>query len=132
MDTRRIGSLDVSVVGVGCNNFGNKVDEAGTRAIVDAALDAGVNFFDTADIYGKGGDSERFLGAALRGRRDHAIIATKFGHKSAGPLAGGRPETVRQAAEASLRRLGVEQIDLYQMHQPDPSVPIDETLGALR
>src|SRR5205085_4483315 len=106
-----IGSLDVSVVGVGCNNFGNKVDEAGTRAVVDAALDASVNFFDTADIYGKNGDSERFLGAALRGRRDHAIIATKFGHRNAGPLAGGRPDTVRQAAEASLQRLGTERID---------------------
>ena len=131
MDTRRIGSLDVSVVGVGCNNFGNKVDEAGTRAVVDAALDAGVTFFDTADIYAKG-DSETFLGRALRGRRDRAVIATKFGHQNAGPLAGGRPETVRRAAEGSLRRLGVLRIDLYQMHQPDPSVPIDETLGALR
>jgi aryl-alcohol dehydrogenase-like predicted oxidoreductase len=131
MDTRKIGTLDVSVVGVGCNNFGNKVDEAGTRAVVDAAVDAGVTFFDTADIYARG-DSERFLGRALRGRRDRAIVATKFGHKNAGPLAGGRPETVRRAAEESLRRLDVERIDLYQMHQPDPTVPIDETLGALR
>jgi len=131
MDTRRIGSLDVSVVGVGCNNFGTRIDADATRAVVDAALDAGVDFFDTADIYGDG-KSEEFLGRALRGRRDRAVVATKFGHKNAGPLAGGRPETVRQAAEASLRRLGVERIDLYQMHQPDPSVPIDETLGALR
>jgi aryl-alcohol dehydrogenase-like predicted oxidoreductase len=117
-------------VGVGCNNFGNKVDAAGTAAVVHAALDAGVDFFDTADIYGAG-RSEEFLGRALRGRRDQAVIATKFGHKNAGELAGGRPEVVRRAAEASLRRLGVERIDLYQMHQPDPSVPIDETLGAL-
>jgi aryl-alcohol dehydrogenase-like predicted oxidoreductase len=134
MDTRRIGSLDVSVVGVGCNNFGTRIDADATRAVVDAALDAGVSFFDTADIYGDG-KSEEFLGhalRALRGRRDRAIVATKFGHKNAGPLAGGRPEIVRRAAEASLRRLGVERIDLYQMHQPDPSVPIDETLGALR
>src|SRR5690349_11668791 len=131
MDTRTIGTLAVSVVGVGCNNFGTRIDADATRAVVDAALDAGVDFFDTADIYGDG-KSEEFLGRALRGRRDRAVVATKFGHKNAGPLAGGRPETVRQAAEASLRRLGVERIDLYQMHQPDPSVPIDETLGALR
>src|SRR5689334_11698430 len=131
MDTRKIGTLDVSVVGVGCNNFGNKVDEARTRAVVDAALDAGVTFFDTADIYARG-DSETFLGRALRGRRDRAVVATKFGHRNAGHLAGGRPETVRRAAADSLRRLAVDRIDLYQMHQPDPDVPIDETLGALR
>jgi aryl-alcohol dehydrogenase-like predicted oxidoreductase len=131
MDRRPIGSLSVSVVGVGCNNFGTRVDADATAAVVRAALDAGVDFFDTADIYGDG-RSEEFLGRALRGRRAEAVIATKFGHRNAGPLTGGRPETVRQSAEASLRRLGVERIDLYQMHQPDPSVPIDETLGALR
>jgi aryl-alcohol dehydrogenase-like predicted oxidoreductase len=131
MDTRTIGTLHVSAVGVGCNNFGTRIDADATRAVVDAALDAGVTFFDTADIYGRG-ESEALLGRALRGRRDRAVVATKFGHRNAGPLAGGRPETVRRAAEDSLRRLGTERIDLYQMHQPDPSVPIDETLGALR
>ncbi|MBV9880756.1 MAG: aldo/keto reductase [Gemmatirosa sp.] len=130
MDSRRIGPLDVSVVGVGCNNFGARLDAAGTAAVVEAALDAGITLFDTADIYG-GGESETFLGRALKGRRTAAIIATKFGHRSAGALAGGRPEIVRRAAEASLRRLGVDCIDLYQLHQPDPDVPIAETLGAL-
>lgn len=131
MDTRRIGSLDVTVVGLGCNNFGGRLDEAATEKVVLATLDAGINFFDTADIYG-GTKSEEFLGRALRQRRDEAIVATKFGIKLDDQHPGGaRPEYIRQAAEDSLRRLGMDHIDLYQIHRPDPDVPIADTLGAL-
>jgi len=98
--------------------------------VVSAAIDAGINFFDTADIYG-GGQSEEYLGRALKGRRDRVLIATKFGMKLAEGKEGGKPAYVRQAAEDSLRRLGTDHIDLYQMHQPDPSTPIADTLGAL-
>ncbi len=130
MDTRRIGSLEVSVVGIGCNNFGSRLDAQGTAAVVDAALDAGINLFDTADVYGKT-QSEVFLGQALRGRRDRAIIATKFGHAVAEDKKGARPQYVRQAADASLQRLGIDTIDLYQLHTPDPQTPIGDTLAAL-
>ncbi len=118
-------------MGLGCNNFGTRLDEAGTREVVAAALDAGIDFFDTANSYG-GGESETFLGRALRGRRGEAVVATKFGSGSRGMPAGARPDTVRESADASLRRLGMERIDLYQLHKPDPAVPIAETLGALR
>lgn len=131
METRRIGSLAVTVVGVGCNNFGGRIDEAATEKVVSAALDAGINFFDTADIYG-GTKSEEFLGRALGSRRKEALIATKFGIKLDDQRPGGaRPEYIRQAAEDSLRRLGTDIIDLYQIHRPDPDVPMEETLGAL-
>ncbi len=143
METRTLGgsTLAVSVVGLGCNNLGRPgtltLEQAGTDAVVHAALDAGVTFFDTADVYGaEYGLSETRLGAALAGRRDDAIIATKFGHTTMGsPLAdlgprGGRAY-IRAAVEGSLQRLGIETIDLYQQHTPDPTVPIAETLGAL-
>jgi len=130
METRRIGSLQVSVVGLGCNNFGWRIDAVASAAAVHAALDAGINFFDTADIYGAG-QSEEFLGRALGARRGEALIATKFGMKMDEQRRGARPEYVRQAAEDSLRRLGTDRIDLYQLHQPDPDVPVAETLGAL-
>jgi len=130
MDTRHIGSLEVSVVGLGCNNFGQRVDEAGTKTVVDAAIEAGINFFDTADIYG-GTHSEVFLGRALGTRRSDVIVATKFGMQIGEQHRGARPEYVASACEASLRRLGTEYIDLYWLHQPDPDVPIAETLGAL-
>jgi aryl-alcohol dehydrogenase-like predicted oxidoreductase len=130
LETRRIGSLEVSVVGLGCNNFGWKLDEHATAAVVHAALDAGITFFDTADIYGST-QSEAFLGRALGTRRDHAVIATKFGMAVDDRRRGARPEYVRQACEDSLRRLGTDRIDLYQLHQPDPNVPIQDTLGAL-
>ena len=130
MQTRKIGSLDVSVVGLGCNNFGWSVDEAATMAIVDAALDAGVTFFDTADIYG-GTRSEEFLGRALGSRRNKVVIATKFGDKVEEGKRGAAPAYIRQAIEDSLRRLGTDRIDLYQLHRPDPAVPIEDTLGAL-
>jgi aryl-alcohol dehydrogenase-like predicted oxidoreductase len=134
MRTRRLGTSDltVTVVGLGCNNFGRRVDEDGTRAVVDAALDAGVTFFDTADIYGTG-DSETLLGRILKGRRDRVVLATKFG-KSMGDGAerrGGR-DYIRDAVDASLARLQVEQIDLYQHHEEDPDTPLDETVGAIK
>ena len=130
MEMRRIGALEVSVVGVGCNNFGWRLDEEATADVVNAALDSGINFFDTADTYG-GTKSEEFLGRALGKRRDEVVIATKFGSKIDEQRKGARPEYVKQAAEDSLRRLGTDHIDLYQLHRPDPDVPIEETLGTL-
>jgi aryl-alcohol dehydrogenase-like predicted oxidoreductase len=131
MDKRRIGSLEVSLVGIGCNNFGWRLDAAGTKTVVDSALDAEINFFDSADIYGTG-QSEQFLGAALKGKREKAIIATKFGLKMAEGMEGAKPAYVRQALDASLQRLGIETIDLYQLHRPDASTPIADTLGVLQ
>jgi len=139
MSYRRLGTsgLVVSVVGVGCNNFGRKLDADGTREVVDAALDAGITLFDTADIYGTPhGTSEQLLGAALKGRRDEVVLATKFGMDMAGlngndfGARGSRRYVVR-AVEASLRRLETDYIDLYQLHEPDPATPIEETLAAL-
>lgn len=131
MEFRTIGSLRVSAIGLGCNNFGGRLDESATARVVNAALDSGINFFDTATIYGGEGRSEVFLGKALKARRGEAIIASKFGHQVEGVDHPGSPEYVRRALDASLRRLGVDQIDLYQQHQPDPTVPVAETLGAL-
>jgi aryl-alcohol dehydrogenase-like predicted oxidoreductase len=143
MESRALGtsSLLVSVVGLGCNNFGRPgtltEQQEGTTAVVDAALDAGVTFFDTADVYGKEfGLSERMLGEALRGRRDGVVVATKFGHAAMAPaMADGAPmgsrAYIRAAVEGSLERLGIETIDLYQQHTPDPATPIEETLAAL-
>jgi aryl-alcohol dehydrogenase-like predicted oxidoreductase len=130
MENRKIGSLDVSIVGLGCNNFGWRLDYDRTVAVVDAALDAGINFLDTADIYG-GTESEEFLGRALEGRRDRVVLATKFGMKVDEQRQGAKPDYVRRACEDSLRRLRTDHIDLYQLHQPDPSTPIAETLAAL-
>ncbi len=131
METRAIGSLKVSLVGLGCNNFGMRLDEERSAAVVHAALDAGIDFFDTADVYG-GTKSEEFLGRALAGRRDEVVIATKFGSPLGGPDQGGASARwIVEAAEASLRRLGTDHVDLYQQHFPDDSVPIDETLEAL-
>lgn len=131
MQTRKIGSLEASVIGIGTNNFGGRIDEQRSRTVVDAALDAGITLFDTADIYGATA-SEEILGRALAGRRDEAIIATKFGMRIDEEHAGGaRPEYVRAALEDSLRRLGTDRVDLYILHQPDAETPIGETLGAL-
>ena len=127
---RHIGSLTVSEIGLGCNNFGMGLDVARTQAVVDAALDAGINFFDTADIYG-GAKSEEFLGRALAGRRQRVVVATKFGMPLDDQRKGARPDYVRRAVEDSLRRLSVDQVDLYQLHTPDPETPIADTLGAL-
>jgi aryl-alcohol dehydrogenase-like predicted oxidoreductase len=133
MEMRRIGSLEVSVVGIGCNQLGPTVDAKGAVAIVDAALEAGMNFFDTADEYGPEGVSEEYLGAAVRGRRDDVVIATKFGHHmNKDPLRGGASgRWIAQAVEDSLRRLGTDRIDLYQQHFPDPDVEAEETMTAL-
>ena len=130
MEKRRIASLEVSATGLGCNNFGWRIDEAAAHRVVAAALDAGINFFDTADIYDQG-HSEEFLGRALKGKRDRAVIATKFGMKMEGIGQGARPEYVRSAVESSLKRLQIDRIDLYQLHRPDPNTPIADTLGAL-
>jgi aryl-alcohol dehydrogenase-like predicted oxidoreductase len=130
VETRRIGKLEVSVIGLGCNNFGWKIDESASRRVIDAAISAGINFFDTADTYGQT-KSEEFLGRALEARRKSVIIATKFGKPVDPTRTGARPEYVHQACNDSLRRLGTDYIDLYQLHAPDPSVPIADTLGAL-
>ena len=130
MDTRRIGSLEVSVVGLGCNNFGRRLDSDSTSAVVDAALDVGITFFDTADVYG-GTKSEEYLAHALGRRREDVVIATKFGSAVDEQRRGARPEYVRRAVDDSLLWLGTDRIDLYQLHTPDPQVPIEETLGAL-
>lgn len=118
----------LSRVGLGTNNFGRRLDLHATRAVVDAALDAGVTHFDTADIYG-GGDSERFLGEILKGRRDQVFLATKFGMADGG---GGSPEYVRRAIDASLARLQTDHIDLYYYHRPDGVTPVAETVAAMQ
>jgi aryl-alcohol dehydrogenase-like predicted oxidoreductase len=129
--------LVVSVAGLGCNNFGRRVDLDGTRAVVNAALDEGITLLDTAESYGGGGRSEAFIGEVLQGRRDQVVLATKFGNRNAGMdfgaaggSKGGRSYLIR-AAEQSLRRLRTDYIDLYQLHTPDPATPIEETLTAL-
>ncbi len=127
---RAVGSLEVSLVGLGTNNFGMRCDEAQTARVIHAALDLGVTFFDTAESYGMT-QSESFIGAALAGgRRDEAVIATKFGNPMAG-VQGNDPAYVKEACEASLARLGTDRIDLYQYHHPDPSVPYADTIGAM-
>jgi len=130
VETRPIGSLAVSVVGVGCNNFGSRIDEQQSEEVIGAALDAGVNFFDTADMYGNG-KSEELLGRYLGQRRRQVIVATKFGNEMEGQGRGARPAYVKMALDASLTRLQTDYVDLYQQHVPDPDVPIAETLGAL-
>jgi aryl-alcohol dehydrogenase-like predicted oxidoreductase len=130
MEYRHIGSLKVSAVGIGCNNFGARLDQQGTQRVVDAAIDAGINFFDTADIYG-GTKSEEFLGRALGSRRSDVVVATKFGMPIDDERFGAHPDYVRRACDDSLQRLGTEYIDLYQLHAPDPKVPFAETFGAL-
>jgi aryl-alcohol dehydrogenase-like predicted oxidoreductase len=131
MKLRRLGAsgLKVSAVGIGCNNFGMRIDANQTQAVVDAAIEAGINFFDTADIYG-GSKSEEFLGKAIGKRRADVVIATKFG-MGQGERQGGSRRWIIQACEASLTRLGTDYIDLYQMHRYDPETPLDETLRAL-
>jgi aryl-alcohol dehydrogenase-like predicted oxidoreductase len=129
METRKIGSLDVSIIGLGTNNFGSRMEEAEVLAVVDTALEAGINFFDTADSYGK---SEPRLAQALGARREGVVVATKFA-SALGPdrPGGARPQYIRSAAERSLRELATDHIDLYQIHRPDPDTPIADTLAAL-
>jgi len=131
---RRLGAEgpEVSVVGLGCNNFGMRVDLEGTRAVVDAALDAGVTLLDTADVYGDKGGSESFLGEVLEGRRDRVVIATKFGGDMGdGEQARGSRAYIRKAIDASLERLRTDYVDVYQYHTPDNVTPFEETFGAL-
>lgn len=130
MQTCKVGSLQVSVVGLGCNNFGWRIDAEASAKVIDTAIESGVTFFDTADRYGKG-QSEDFLGRALGKRRDQIILATKFGMEMEKGQQGASPKYVREAVDASLRRLRTDRIDLYQLHQPDPKTPITDTLGAL-
>jgi aryl-alcohol dehydrogenase-like predicted oxidoreductase len=130
MEKRRIGALEVSIVGLGCNNFGGRLDADATAAVVHAAIDAGINLLDTADIYG-GTRSEEFMGRALAGRRDEVVLATKFGGKIDEQRRGAKAAYVRQACEDSLRRLATDRIDLYQLHMPDADTPIAETLAAM-
>ena len=140
MKTRKLGrsGLDVSSVGLGCNNFGGRVNAAETKAVVHQALDSGVTYFDTADTYGRRGGgsaglSEEYLGAALGARRKDIVLGSKFANPmdDEGKLQGGSRRYVMSAVEASLKRLKTDWIDLYQMHQADPSTPIEETLRAL-
>ena len=121
--------LRVSRVGLGCNNFGGRLGLGETRAVVDAALEAGVTFFDTAETYGDGGGSERLLGEVLEGRRDQVVLATKFAWEPGAGLAA--PESIGRSIEGSLERLRTDRIDLYYLHRPDPEIPIGDTLGAL-
>jgi aryl-alcohol dehydrogenase-like predicted oxidoreductase len=138
MTYQQLGSsgLTVSVVGIGCNNFGARMADDDVAPLVHAAIDAGITLFDTADVYGDRGGSETLLGAALQGKREQVVLATKFGMDmggSNGPDWGvrGSRRYVRRAVEASLRRLQTDWIDLYQLHAPDPHTPIEETLAAL-
>ena len=138
MTYRQLGrsGLTVSTVGIGCNNFGARMADEDVPAVVHAAIDAGVTLFDTADVYGQRGGSETLLGRALQGRRESVVLATKFGADMGGangPDWGvrGSRRYIRLAVEASLRRLGTDWIDLYQMHSPDPRTPVEETLAAL-
>jgi aryl-alcohol dehydrogenase-like predicted oxidoreductase len=139
MRYRSLGNsgLMVSVTGLGCNNFGRRLDLDATRSVVDAALESGVTLLDTADMYGGGGGSEEMLGEVLAGRRDEVVLASKFGHQdfdmgygTAAGAKGGRAY-IRRAVERSLRRLRTDYLDLYQLHTPDPVTPVEETLAAL-
>jgi aryl-alcohol dehydrogenase-like predicted oxidoreductase len=133
METRMLGQLEVTTVGLGCNNFGGRIDEAATLAVVDAAIEAGVTFFDTADIYGAAGGSETLLGNVIGGRRDLIVLATKFGKPMGdGAERRGSREYIHRAIDASLRRLQTDHVDLYQHHEMDLDTPLEETLGAIR
>jgi aryl-alcohol dehydrogenase-like predicted oxidoreductase len=128
-----VPGLEVSVVGVGCNNFGGRLDEEGAFVVVDQAIESGITLFDTAESYGDGA-SEEFLGLAVKGRRDQVLIATKFGWgrgRDDQSIPRGRPDYVRSAIIGSLDRLGTDYVDLYQYHRPDGVTPIEETLGAM-
>jgi aryl-alcohol dehydrogenase-like predicted oxidoreductase len=133
MRTRTLGPLEVSAVGLGCNNFGRRVDADGTKAVVDAALEVGVTFFDTADVYGNRGGSETILGEVLQGRRDQVVLATKWGAMlDADDQQHGTRGFVRSALDASLQRLQTDHVDLYQHHQEDKRTPLEETFAALK
>ena len=131
METRSIGSIPVPLAGVGCNNFGRRIDESRAKEVVDAAFEVGATLFDTADLYGSGA-SEEFLGKALRSRRDEAVIVSKFGMRTPPDgLSGGDPVWAVRACEDSLTRLATDRIDVYLIHTPDDSTPIADTLTAM-
>ena len=134
MELRKLGTSDlqVPIVGLGCNNFGGRIDLEATRKVIDTAIDLGITHFDTADVYGGGGKSEEFIGQLLGDRRQKVILATKFGKLADGvPGTRGTRAYVLKCAEASLKRLRTDHIDLYYMHESDPETPIAETLAAL-
>lgn len=131
MESRALGPLSVSVVGLGCNNFGRRMDIEATSIVVNAAIDAGITLFDTADVYGGDGLSEQYLGKALGSRRDEIVLATKFAAPMGEDKQGASPKYIREAVEESLRRLDTDRIDLYQQHRPDSETPIGDTLAAL-
>src|SRR4051794_9237153 len=132
MRTRMLGPLEVSVVGLGCNNFGGRIDEAPTFAVIDAAIEAGVTFFDTSDTYGNHGGSEELIGRALQGRRDQVVLATKWGKPMGdGAERRGSRDYILGAVDASLRRLETDVIDLYQHHEEDTATPLEETVATV-
>ena len=131
MEMRAIGSIPVPLSGIGCNNFGRRIDEARTREVIDEAFEVGATLFDTADLYGDTA-SEEFLGRALKGRRDDAVVVSKFGMRTPPDgMTGGDPRWVRRACDESLRRLDTDRIDLYLLHQPDDQTPIEDTLSTM-
>jgi aryl-alcohol dehydrogenase-like predicted oxidoreductase len=133
MRTRTLGPLEVSVVGLGCNNFGGRIGEEETFAVIDASIDAGITFFDTSDTYGGQGGSEELIGRALQGRRDRVVLATKWGKPMGdGAERRGSRAYILGALEASLRRLQTDVIDLYQHHEEDPETPLEETVATVR
>ncbi|CAM3889544.1 aldo/keto reductase, partial [Deinococcus frigens] len=125
------GGPEVSLVGLGCNNFGGRLDQAATNAVVRAALDHGITLFDTADIYGNRGGSEEMLGKALGTERNNVVLASKFGLDMGEAGQGASPTYIRKALAASLKRLGTDHLDLYQLHRPDPETPLADTLETL-
>jgi aryl-alcohol dehydrogenase-like predicted oxidoreductase len=132
MRMRSLGPLEVSVVGLGTNNFGRRIDEVAAALVIDAAIEAGVTFFDTADVYGGSGGSESIIGNVLVGRRDRVVLATKFGKPMGdGAMRRGSADYIRRALDASLRRLQTDVIDLYQHHEEDPDTPLEETIATL-
>lgn len=133
MKTRKLGSLDVSIIGLGCNNFGGRLDLAGTKNVLDAAIDTGVTFMDTSDTYGAT-KSESLMGEVLKGRRDQVVLATKFGmaNQAGGIVGGATPDYIHSSIDGSLKRLQTDHVDLYQLHRPHDDVPIADTLGALK
>ncbi|WP_415783971.1 aldo/keto reductase [Deinococcus saxicola] len=133
MQQRKLGKNgpDVSVVGLGCNNFGGRLDQEATNAVVRSALDHGITLFDTANIYGNQGGSETMLGKALGSERSNIVLASKFGMDMGEAGKGARPDYIRKALAASLKRLGTDYLDLYQLHKPDPETPLSDTLGTL-
>jgi aryl-alcohol dehydrogenase-like predicted oxidoreductase len=130
VETRKIGSLEVSIVGLGTNNFGGRIDKATTASVLDAVIENGINFLDTADVYG-GTMSETYIGELLGERRSEVIVATKFGMSINGEPANGSPAYMQRCVQDSLRRLQTDYIDLYIYHRPDPDTPIAETIGAM-